>query len=137
MKKEKKEKSKYWFYLKVAIAIFLIFKFIIWFTPIYESSIVYDNYECDGRNIEDECSTAQIKFAGVLIKNCKSGREYFCQSVFEVPIIEKTPIVEDRDEQGVYFECIDSCYEYFDVFEPDFDTCWDICSENKQSGGRK
>jgi len=54
-------------------------------TPTAEQSYSYHNYECDGELLNDSCAYAKIvrSGGGVHIKNCKSGNEYFCQSVKE------------------------------------------------------
>ena len=45
---------------------------------------VYYQYECDGELLNDSCSYAAIRNDGVLIKNCISNNEYFCQTAKEL-----------------------------------------------------
>ena len=44
----------------------------------------YYTYECDGEILYDKCAFSKLTNGGVLIKDCKSGNEYFCQSAKEL-----------------------------------------------------
>lgn len=139
MKEKKQDKTflqQLWFCVKLIGIIFLTYKAIAIYSQIYEASIVYSNYECDGTNIKDECSHAYIKLAGVLIKGCKSEKEYFCQSVIEIPIEIKQVYNEDYEENLLddKYKCEDNCWEYFfDDKLFDVDTCLIICEEKYEN----
>jgi hypothetical protein len=42
-------------------------------------------YQCDGKLLDDECNNARVTVGGTWIGNCKSGNEYICQSIVEMP----------------------------------------------------
>jgi len=79
------------FVFVVGICVFLTFSMVgglIFFAS--EVVTMKYNYICDGKDIDDVCRVSRFVNGGVHIRGCESGKEYFCQSIVEIPL-------EDQD----------------------------------------